>query len=210
MSILNYKSGGLLLISAPQHAQSHRIRLICQAKDLEIEYQTVNLQKIPEELLEINPHGRIPMLMDKYFVLVNERVISEYLDERFPHPALMPIEANQRAIIRLFCYELESICYSAIDLLQSGKLPATKKKATQTALRDTVVLFSEMLGKKDSLIGGNEPNLLDCCLLPILWRLEYFDVDLPKSATALTKYMEKQFAKPFFQNSLTSLEKKMR
>lgn len=209
-SILNQKRGGLLLISAPQHAQSHRIRLVCQTKDLEIDYETVELDNLPSEIIEINPRGRIPMLLDKSFVLVNERVIAEYLDERFPHPALMPIEANHRAMIRLFSYELESICYTAIDSLQFAKLTAAKKKTAQAAIRDAVVQLSGLLsGNKDFLLGGSEPSLLDCCLLPILWRLKALDIELPKSATALQKYMSKQFAKPYFQNSLTPQEKKL-
>ena len=118
-----------MLIGGSQHAASHRIRLVCHAKDLtEIDFEYVDPQALPDELQEINPTGRLPILIDKDMILIDERVIGEYLDERFPHPALMPIEAGQKALIRLFCYELEAKCYSVLKLLEQEKLTAAKKK----------------------------------------------------------------------------------
>ena len=136
MSIVSQKRGGLALFGSPIHASSHRIRLVCQAKDLEIDYVEIDPDNIPSDLIEINPTGRLPTLIDRDLVLFDERVVSEYLDERFPHPALMPIEANLKAKIRLFCYELETNWYQPVDQLQHGKLsPAKKKSAAKTTAR---------------------------------------------------------------------------
>lgn len=207
MSILNQKRGGLVLIGGSQHAASHRIRLVCHAKDLtEIDFEYVDPSALPAELLEINPTGRLPTLIDKDMVLINERVIGEYLDERFPHPALMPIEAGQRALIRLFCFELEAQCYTLLEQLEQEKLTAAKKKAD---IRDNI-LHMLPLFKGRQFAMGSELSLLDCCLLPILWRFESLGIELPKVAAPLEKYMQVQFASEYFRKSLTPAEKQLR
>lgn len=210
MSILTQKRGGLVLIGGSQHAASHRIRLVCHAKDLtEIDFEYVDPHALPAELLEINPTGRLPTLIDKDMVLINERVISEYLDERFPHPALMPIEAGQRALIRLFCFELESVCYPLLDQLAQEKITAAKKKAAIADIRDNI-LHMLPLFKGRQFAMGSELSLLDCCLLPILWRFESLGIELPKVAAPLEKYMQAQFASEYFRKSLTPAEKQLR
>lgn len=209
MSILTQKRGGLVLVSGSQHAASHRIRLICHAKDLEIDFEYIDPLALPAELLEINPTGRLPTLIDKDMVLINERVIGEYLDERFPHPALMPIEANQRAMIRLFCFELESRCYNALELIEQEKLTGAKKKAAIADIRDSI-LHMLPLFKGRQYVMGSELSLLDCCLLPILWRFESLGIELPKGVSALEKYMQTQFASEYFRKSLTPAEKALR
>lgn len=210
MSILNQKRGGLVLIGGPQHAASHRIRLVCHAKDLtEIDYEYVDPLAQPDELQEINPTGRLPILIDKDLILIDERVIGEYLDERFPHPALMPIEAGQKALIRLFCYELESKCYSILKLLEQEKLTAAKKKTAIAEIRDSVLHMLPFF-KGRQFVMGNELSLLDCCLLPILWRFESLGIELPKVAAPLEKYMQTHFASDFFRKSLTPAEKALR
>ena len=151
----------------------------------------------------------MPTLIDRDLVLFDERVVSEYLDERFPHPALMPIEANLKAKIRLFCYELETNWYQPLDQLQHGKLTAAKKKTAHKQLREAVLLMSPMFKGRDYLIGS-EMSLLDCCVLPVLWRLESLEIELPKAAATIQRYMDFHFNKEYFRKSLSKQEAALR
>lgn len=207
MSIISQKRGGLTLVGSPKHISSHRIRLISHAKDLEIEYVDIDADNLPEDLLEINPTGRLPTLLDRDLVLFNDRVVSEYLDERFPHPALMPIEANLRAKIRLFCIEIENQWYDLVNQLEHDKLSAAKKKVAQKQLRDYVIMWSPMM-KNGNFMIGSELSLLDCCILPVLWRLDSLGIELPKSPATqpLQKYMAYHFKQDYFKNALSKYE----
>lgn len=209
MSILGRKQTGPALLHSPRHLSSHRIRLVCQAKELEIEYIEINPDVLPEDLLELNPTGKLPTLIDRDLTIFNDRVVSEYLDERFPHPALMPIEANARAKIRLFCMEVEDVWYPCVDALEHEKLSLAKRKAAVKTLRDGIVQFSPMLRGAQKFVLNNELSLLDCCILPVLWRLESIGVDLPKnSAVQLVKqYMKYHFTQEYFKRSLSSYER---
>lgn len=211
MSIISQKRGGLALLASPKHISSHRIRLICHAKDLEIDYVEIDPDHLPEDLLEVNPTGILPTLIDRDLVLFNDRVVSEYLDERFPHPALMPIEANLRAKIRLFCMEIESEWYDNVNALEHSRMTAAKKKAAVKTLRDSILSFAPLV-KGRRFVIGNELTLLDCCILPVLWRMEALDVVLPNSAAgnALKEYMEYHFAQEYFKASLSKYEAGLR
>ncbi len=211
MSIVSQKRGGLALLGSPKHVSSHRIRLVCQAKDLDIDYVTIDPDRLPEDLLEVNPTGRLPTLIDRDLVLFNDRVVSEYLDERFPHPALMPIEANLRAKIRLFCMEIESNWYDLTNKLEHGRLASARKKTTIKSLRDGVLVIASLLKKREYAIGS-EMSLLDCCILPVLWRLSSLGVELPKSAAtqAIEHYMAFHFKQEYFRHSLSKYEAGLR
>ena len=121
----------------------------------------------------------------------------------------MPIEANLKAKIRLFCYELETNWYQPVDQLQHGKLSPAKKKAPQKQLRESVLLMSPMFKGRDYLIGS-EISLLDCCVLPILWRLESLEIELPKAAATIQRYMDFHFSKDYFRKSLSKQEAALR
>lgn len=211
MSILSQKRSGLALLSSPKHISSHRIRIVCHAKDLEIEYIDIDPDNLPEDLLEVNPTGRLPTLIDRDLVLFNDRVVSEYLDERFPHPALMPIEANQRAKIRLFCLEIENNWYPLAEQIEHEKMSAAKKKAAIKSLREAVLMIAPLL-KENHFAIGTELSLLDCCMLPILWRLESFEISLPKTDAAqpLIDYMDYHFKQDYFVAALSKYESGLR
>lgn len=211
MGIVNQKRGGLALLSSPFHISSHRIRLISHAKDLEMDYADIDPALIPEDLLEINPSGRLPTLLDRDLVLINDRVISEYLDERFPYPALMPIEAHLRAKIRLFTIEIEALWYDLVNQLEHEKLAASKKRTLQKNLKEQLLLFAPMVKNSHYLIG-QELSLLDCCVLPVLWRLPVLEIDLPKSGNSKPwqKYMDFHFKQDYFKRSLSKYEQGLR
>lgn len=203
------KRGGLVLFTSPKHIASHRIRLICQAKDLEIEYVDVDPDNIPEELLELTPSGRLPVLIDRDLFLYDERVISEYLDERFPHPALMPIEANARARIRLMSYEIEHNSYPLANALEHDKLVSAKRKKIQKQLTEQLILLQPYFKSKEYL-SGHELSLLDCCVLPLLWRLQSYEIELPKPAQSINKYLDFHAKKDYFKRALSKYEMALR
>ncbi len=210
-SVVSQKRGGLALLASPKYVSSHRVRLVCHAKDLEIDYVEIDPENLPEDLLEVNPTGRLPTLIDRDLVLFDDRVVSEYLDERFPHPALMPIEANTRAKIRLFCLEIESEWYSLVNQLEHERVTPAKKKTLIKTLRDSVLTLAPLLKGHRYAIGG-EMSLLDCCILPVLWRLPSLGVDLPKSpaAQAINDYLDFHSRQDYFTRALSKYEAGLR
>ncbi len=180
-------------------------------KVVEADLMSVNLdEKLPEDLLEINPSGRIPTVLDRDLVLFDERVISEYLDERFPHPALMPIDPMTRAKLRLMIYRIESDWYSKINDLESDNVSANKKKIAAKELRENIALLSPLFKQSEFLISESF-SLLDCAVLPVLWRLKHFGISLPEQASKnIRNYALTMFEREGFQESLSDYERTLR
>lgn len=200
------KRAGLALYSSPKHIRSHYIRLVSYIKDLEIEYVDVDGDAIPDAFYqEINKLGRLPTLTDRDLTLFDERVISEYMDERFPHPALMPIEANLRGRIRLLFWELEKQWYEPIDALEHSRIASAKKKKLQKELRDSILSLVPLFKGCDYLMN-QELSLLDCYVLPALWRLGLLEIELPKVAAPMIRYMDFHFKQDYFRKSLSKYE----
>lgn len=210
MSLLTSRAG-LTIVSDPVTTRSHRIRLVIAEKVVEAELVSVSLdEEIPEDLLQLNPGGRIPTVLDRDLVLFDERVISEYLDERFPHPALMPIDPMTRAKLRLMIYRIESEWYTRVADLESDSVSANKKKIAAKELRDNIALLSPLFKQSEFLISESM-SLLDCAVLPVLWRLPHFGISLPEQANKnLRDYAKAMFAREGFQASLSDYEKNLR
>ncbi len=210
MSLLNNSRGGLTIVSDPVSAASHRIRLLVAEKVIEAEMVSVPFNDVlSEDILELNPTGRIPMLLDRDLILFDERVISEYLDERFPHPALMPIDPMTRAKLRLLIYRIESEWYSRINELESDSLSANKKKTLIKELKESIAMFSPLF-KQNEFLMSDSLSLLDCAVLPILWRLSHFSINLPEQAIKnINDYTTRLFAREGFNNSLSDYEKEL-
>ncbi len=211
MSLLSNSRAGLTIVSDPVSAASHRIRLIVSEKLIEAEMVSVPFDSLlPEDVLELNPSGRIPTLLDRDLVLFDERVISEYLDERFPHPALMPIDPMMRAKLRLLIYRIETEWYTRIADLESDNLSANKKKTAIKELKESISLLSPLF-KSDHFLLSDSLSLLDCAVLPILWRLQHFGVALPEQAAKnIRDYAFAMFEREGFQASLSDYEKELR
>ncbi|MDO4435407.1 MAG: glutathione S-transferase N-terminal domain-containing protein [Cardiobacteriaceae bacterium] len=208
-SIISQKRGGLALFSSPKHVDSHYLRLVCHAKGLEdLDFVEIDNEELHKELLEINPNGKLPTLIDRDLTLYDARVIAEYVDERFPHPALMPIEANLRARIRLFFWEIEKHWYTPINTLEHSRITAQKKKPMQKELRDSILRLNPYF-KGQQFLVGNELSLLDCCILPALWRLGALEIELPKAAQYMIRYMNTHFEKDYFRSSLSRYEQSL-
>lgn len=211
MSLLSNSRAGLTIVSDPVSAASHRIRLIVSEKVIEAEMVSVSLNEmLPEDLLELNPSGRIPTLLDRDLVLFDERVISEYLDERFPHPALMPIDPMTRAKLRLLVYRVESEWYTRIADLESDSTSANKKKTAIKELKESIALLSPLF-KQEEFLMSDSLSLLDCAVLPVLWRLQHFGIALPEQAAKnIRDYALVMFEREGFKNALSDFEKELR
>jgi len=196
----------MTLFSAPDDPWSHRTRIVIAEKAIDIEIVDVDVGKYPEDLLDLNPYHTTPTLIDRDLVLYDSRVIMEYLDERFPHPPLMPVDPVSRARARLALYQIEHDWY---DLAR--KMDAQPKDAAQLRkqLRDNVLSSADLFKLKPFFLS-DEFSMVDATIAPILWRLPRYDIDLPPQAQPIVKYASTIFSRPAFRASLSENEREMR
>lgn len=207
MAALANRRSVMTLFSAENCAQCHRTRIVLTEKDITVDIIDIDPMNKPEDLIDLNPYNNVPTLVDRDLVLYEPRIIMEYLDERFPHPPLMPVDPVSRARTRLALYRVERDWYSMVDDLEYG----AEKKAAQARkfLRETLIASSEVFAAKPYFLS-EEFSLVDCTLAPILWRLEHYGIDLPASSKPVHQYMDKIFSRPSFIDSLSEVEKEMR
>lgn len=196
----------MTLYSGTNDPYSHRTRIVLFEKDIECQIIEVDLNKKPRELGDLNPYNQVPTMVDRDLVLHESNIINEYLDERLPHPPLMPVDPVSRARARLMLVRFDRDWYSLIHDITGGD----KKAATRArhALRDGLTVISPIF-KEQSFALGEEFSLVDCSLAPILWRLDKWDVELPRQAKSIIEYGERIFARKSFNLSLTEAEKAM-
>ena len=208
MAVIANRRSVMTLFSKPTDPWSHRTRLVLAEKSINIDFVDVDEGSLPEDLLDLNPYNSVPTLVDRDLVLYDSRVIIEYLDERFPHPPLMPVDPVTRAQFRLALYRIERDWYSlAEDIAEGGdRKPVTRARQI---LQDSILSSVEIFAAKRFFLS-DEFSLVDCSIAPILWRLPAFDVDLPTHARPIQRYMDEVFSRPSFRISLTELEQEMR
>ncbi|MEY4762839.1 MAG: hypothetical protein RLZZ200_2695 [Pseudomonadota bacterium] len=197
----------MTLFSSPTDSASHRTRIVLCEKGVEIDIVSVTPGRFPEDLLDLNPDHSLPTLVDRDLVLYDSRVIIEYLDERFPHPPLMPVDPVTRAQFRLALLRIERDWYSL-----AGRITADGGKEADEAraqLRDLVLQSAPFFTVKPYFLS-DEFSLVDASIAPILWRLQHLGIDLPADAAPLVKYANRLFARPAFRFSLTAEEREMR
>ncbi len=209
MSIVTKRSS-MTLFSDPRDHYSHRVRMVLAEKGVTVEIIDVVAGKEPEDLAEINPYNTLPTLADRDLALYEANVIMEYLDERFPHPPLLPVYPVQRALSRLWITRVEKEWSSRLDILMAGKGRETILSKARKELRESIIAIAPIFAEKPYFMN-DEFSLVDCCVAPILWRLKEVDITLPeKSTRALHKYMQKIFERDAFRASLTETEVEMR
>jgi RNA polymerase-associated protein len=196
----------MTLFSAPDDPWSHRTRIVIAEKAIEIDIVDVDAGKYPEDLLDLNPYHTTPTLIDRDLVLYDSRVIMDYLDERFPHPPLMPVDPVSRARARLALYQIEHDWY---DLAR--KMDSQPKDAAQLRkqLRDNVLSSADLFKLKPFFLS-DEFSMVDATIAPILWRLPRYEIDLPPQAQPILKYAGSIFSRPAFRASLSENEREMR
>lgn len=208
MAIMSQHHFVMTLFSKPNDPWSHRTRLVLSEKSINIDIVDVEEGNLPEDLLDLNPYNSVPTLVDRDLVLYDSRVIIEYLDERFPHPPLMPVDPVTRAQFRLALYRIEKDWYSLADDLIAGsdrKPPARASRALEESILSSVDIFAAK-----TYFLSDEFSLVDCTIAPILWRLPAFGISLPTRAKPIRAYMDAVFSRPSFQASLTEVEQEIR
>lgn len=197
----------LTLFSAPDCVVCHRVRLVLAAKGVSYELVPVDPAKPPEDLLDLNPYHSVPTLVDRDLVLYSASVVSEYLDERYPHPPLMPVDPLSRARLRLAMLQIEKNWVPQVQAIQSGN--KVQVEAGRKALRE-LLLGSLPLFKAAKFFLNPEMSLADCAMAPIIYRLPSLGVALPKEAKLIEDYGMRIFRNPGFVRSLTPEERQLR
>jgi RNA polymerase-associated protein len=199
----------MTLFSAPHDAWSHRTRIVLAEKGIPVEIIDVEPGRLPEDLLDLNPYHSVPTLVDRDLVLYDSRVIMEYVDERFPHPPLMPVDPVSRAQTRLMLHRIERDWYGAAAALDAES-DAREKAARRKELRETVLQGAELFKVKPYFLS-TEFSMVDATIAPILWRLPQWGIDLPApQAQPIMRYAERVFSRPGFRASLSVTEQGMR
>jgi RNA polymerase-associated protein len=198
----------MTLFSAPSDPWSHRTRIVLAEKGIGIDIVSVEAGRFPEDLLDLNPYHSVPTLVDRDLVLYDSRVIIEYLDERFPHPPLMPVDPVSRAQFRLALYRIERDWYAVARQIDTEpyKKQAVKLKKI---LRDSILQSTDLFKVKPYFLS-DEFSLVDATIAPLLWRLPHYEIDLPPQAQAIEKYAQLVFARPAFREALSEREQEMR
>ena len=197
----------MTLFSAPDEPHSHRTRIVLAEKGVEIDIINVVPGRYPEDLLDLNPYHSLPTLVDRDLTLYDSRVIIEYLDERFPHPPLMPVDPILRAQFRLALFRIERDWYALAQQVDEDHDKKHDSKYRKM-LRDAILQSADVFKVKPYFLS-DEFSLVDASIAPILWRMRHYQIDVPPQAQALTKYASALFARPSFRNSLSDVELQM-
>lgn len=207
MGVVANRRSVMTLFSGDTDVYSHRVRIVLAEKGINVDIVPVDLAQLPEDLIDLNPYNSVPTLVDRELVLYDSQVIMEYLDERFPHPPLMPVDPVSRANNRLMLHRIEADLYCQLDIVLNGAEKAAAKAKKE--IRDNLVMVSPIFEQKPYFLS-DEFSLVDCALAPLLWRLPALNVVLPKQAAPLLSYAERIFARESFQSSLSEAEREMR
>ncbi len=196
----------IVLYSGITGPVSHCIRLTLAEKDIDTQVRYVYADSIPEELTELNPYSTVPTLVDRDLALYDAQIILEYLDERFPHPPLMPADPMSRAVNRQLRYRITRDLYNPAEELNSeNEIAAAGARRT---LRNSLLAINPVFSQMPYFMS-EEYTLVDCCMAPLLWRLETYNIRLPDSAGALRRYAQSLFERDAFQNSMSEPEREM-
>lgn len=185
---------------------SHRCRIVLFEKGMDFQVIDVDMFNKPEDLAAINPYHRVPVLVERDLVLYEPNIINEYIDERFPHPQLMPADPIMRARARQLLSGMEREIFAFIDPIEKNAKTADKARQEIAArLTELTPIFS-----KQKFMLGDDFSMLDVAVAPLLWRLNHYEIDLGKHAAPLMKYAERIFSRQGFIDALTPSEKAMR
>lgn len=185
---------------------SHQVRIVLAEKGVNVEIHPVKTDNLPEDLLDINPYGSVPTLVDRELVLYESRIIMEYLDERFPHPPLLPVYPVARAETRKMMHRIENDWYALLKVIEFGE-PAEAAKARKQLL-ESLINIAPVFADKPYFLSPDF-SLLDCCIAPLLWRLPKYGIELPAKVAGIKDYMQRVFKRDSFQASLTDIEREL-
>lgn len=207
MAVAANKRSVMTLFSSPTDIFSHQVRIVLAEKGVNVDIEMVDSDNLPQDLIDLNPYRTVPTLVDRELVLYSARIIMEYLDERFPHPPLMPVYPVARGNSRLMAYRIEQDWYSLLKKIADK--PGSEAETARQQLRDELLSLAPVFAEFPYFMS-EEFSLVDCYLTPLLWRLPHYNVALVGSgAKALTAYMKRLFERDAFLASLTEAERAM-
>ncbi|MEJ2059669.1 MAG: glutathione S-transferase N-terminal domain-containing protein [Gammaproteobacteria bacterium] len=207
MALIANRRSVMTLFSDPLSAESHRARIVLAEKDITADVIDIDPDNKPEDLVELNPYNTVPTLVDRDLVLYETRVIMEYLDERFPHPPLMPVDPVSRARARLALYRVERDWYGMLD--EMDKADARQMPQLRKIMKESLLSSVDVFRAKPFFLS-DELTLVDCTIAPVLWRLPHYNIDLPPQAKSIEEYADRLFKRRSFQISLSEAEREMR
>lgn len=200
----------MVLYSGTTCPFSQRCRFVLFEKGMDFEIRDIDLYNKPEDISVMNPYGQVPILVERELVLYESNIINEYIDERFPHPQLMPADPTMRARTRLFLYNFERELFVHVSVLEDRRnTDAKAQDKARQQIRDHLAQLAPILTKSKYMLD-EEFSMLDVAIAPLLWRLDHYGIELPKSAAPIQKYAERVFSRPAFIEALTPSEKVMR
>ena len=201
----------MVLYSGTTCPFSHRCRFVLFEKGMDFEIRDVDLYNKPDDISVMNPSGQVPILAERDLILYESNIINEYIDERFPHPQLMPDYPVDRTRIRLYLLNFEKELFTHVSVLESrtGKNSEKAIDRARTSIRDRLTQIAPLFMKNKYIMGENF-SMLDVALAPLLWRLDYYGIELSRNAAPLLKYAERIFSRPAYIEALTPSEKVMR
>ena len=204
------KRASMTLFSDPRDHYSHRVRMVLCEKGVSVDVVDVDPSQTPEDLSEINPYGTLPTLLDRDLVLYKSTVIMEYLDERFPHPPLLPVYPVARAQCRLLMHRIEVDWSKRVDVLMAGRGRETAMDKARKELRESLAAIAPVFADRPFFMS-EDFTLVDCFVAPILWRLNALDLKMStRQLKPMQRYMKDMFERDTFQESLTEPEVDMR
>jgi RNA polymerase-associated protein len=197
----------MTLYSGTTCPYSQRCRIVLFEKGMDFQVIDVDMTNKPEDLAVINPYNRVPVLVERDLVLYEANIINEYIDERFPHPQLMPADPVMRARARLFLHNFEDQLFDHIADIESDNAKVADN--ARAIVRDNLIQIAPIFNKQEYMLG-DEFSMLDVAIAPLLWRLGHYGIELPKQAAPLLKYAERIFSRPAYIEAMTPSEKAMR
>ena len=209
MGVVTKRSSMTFFSDSTSH-YSHRVRIVLAEKGVTVDLIESDGSHPPAELADLNPYNSLPTLVDRELVLYESKVMMEYLDERFPHPPLLPVYPVARAASRLYMYRIERDWCSLVDSILTTRSDNVVKKSTKE-LRESIMGVAPIFSEKPFFMS-EEFTLVDCCIAPILWRLPSLGIDIrsSKQSKLLLAYMDRLFNRESFQESLSEQEREMR
>lgn len=207
MALTANRRPGVTLFSGAICPVSHRTRFAVAEKNIHVETVIVGNGHLPEDLIDLNPYNTVPTLVDRDLALYDSRIIMEYLDERYPHPPLMPVDPVSRARTRLMLYRVDRDWYTLLDDIEGAD--GGRSVAARKTLRDELTVIAPIFQQKPFFMSDHF-TVVDCAIAPVLWRLPVWGIELPPQARSVTDYAERLFKRAGFRASLTAQEKDLR
>lgn len=202
------KRSVMVLFSDSKCPSCHRVRLVAKEKDIPMEVIDVDVDNLPEDLLELNPYATLPTLVDRDLTIYDPQVIIEYLDERFPHPPLMSVDPISKARARQMLRQIETEWYPLVDAI-TGSNDEEEVKNARRDLQERLIQLIPVFEHKPFFMS-DDYSLVDISMAVLLWRLQYLGIELPMSAKPIFDYAEKILGREIFAESLSDDELDMR